>query len=110
MSLANWIALVLAGFGAAGMWVAGKGDWRGWAIGLASQPVWAAFAIAAHTPALLLTPLIYGSVYGRNAYRWWSQSRVVSEAPVIVVVGGRPLSTLAKSEKGGDGSGDAEDR
>lgn len=71
MNAANWIALLLGFLGAAGMWMAGKGKWQGWAIGLASQPVWAIFAIVAHTPALLLTPLVYGTVYARNALCWW---------------------------------------
>lgn len=78
MNAANYLALALAGFAAAGMWVAGQGKWQGWAIGLASQPVWAAFAIAAHAPALLLTPMIYGAVYFRNMRKWQRERSGVS--------------------------------
>lgn len=70
MSTAQWLGLVLAVWGAAGMWAAGRGRWAGWAMGLAVQPVWVAFALVVHSWPLVLSPALYGSVYARNLWRW----------------------------------------
>lgn len=65
-----WLSMVLAVTGCTGMVLAGRGMWQGWALGLAAQPVWAAFAIVSKGYGLLLTCLMYGTVYGRNLWRW----------------------------------------
>jgi ABC-type spermidine/putrescine transport system permease subunit I len=80
VSAANVIGLVLAALGALGMWVAGKGRWQGWAIGLATQPVWVVFAIVVHSWTLILTPLAYGTAYARNLWLWRKQERAQREA------------------------------
>jgi hypothetical protein len=67
------LSLVLAVAGCTGLVLAGRGMWQGWAVGLAVQPVWAAFAIVTHGYGLLLTCLMYGSVYARNLLRWRRQ-------------------------------------
>lgn len=70
MSLAFWLSLLLALLGCTGLVLAGRGRWEGWALGLAAQPVWAAFAIATKGYGLLLTCLMYGTVYARNLVKW----------------------------------------
>lgn len=74
---AFWLSMVLAVTGCTGMVLAGRGMWQGWALGLAAQPVWAAFAIVSKGYGLLLTCLMYGSVYGRNLYRWRRRASAV---------------------------------
>lgn len=67
---AFWLSLILAAAGCTGLVLAGRGMWQGWAIGLAVQPVWAAFAIVTKGYGLLLTCLMYGTVYAQNLLRW----------------------------------------
>ena len=64
------LSLVMATAGCAGLVLAGKGRWEGWAIGLAVQPVWAVFAIVTKGYGLLITCVMYGSVYFRNLRKW----------------------------------------
>jgi hypothetical protein len=52
------------------MWVAGKGRWQGWALGLAVQPVWAAFFVIVGSYTALTVPALYGTVYARNLWLW----------------------------------------
>ena len=70
MTAENWFGLALGATGALGMWVAGKGRWQGWAIGLAVQPLWAAFFITVKSWTALTVPALYGTVYARNLYTW----------------------------------------
>ncbi len=68
--LVFWLSLVMALAGCTGLILAGKGMWQGWAIGLAVQPVWAAFAILTKGYGLLLTCMMYGIVYAKNLIKW----------------------------------------
>ena len=93
MTAAQVLGAILALWGAAGMYVAGKGQWKGWARGLAAQPVWVAFALVVHSWPLVLSPLLYGTVYGRNLWRWYREAKLkrCTEAgthqPVIIDLG-----------------------
>lgn len=60
----------LGALGIFGLWLAGKGDWRGWAVGLGAQFAWMAYAIATHQWGFIFTAVAYGLVYGKNALRW----------------------------------------
>lgn len=66
---AFWLSLVLAFAGCAGLLLAGRGMWQGWAVGLAVQPLWLLFAVATKGYGLLLTAFMYAFVYGRNLRR-----------------------------------------
>lgn len=89
MTTAQWLGLVLAVWGAAGMWVAGRGRWHGWAMGLAVQPVWAVFAIVVHSWPLLFSPLLYATVYARNLWGWRNKRKhtllLQTAAPIVPV-------------------------
>jgi hypothetical protein len=76
---AFWLSLVLATAGCTGLILAGRGMWQGWAVGLAVQPVWAVFAIITHGYGLLITCVMYGTVYYRNL-RAWQQKQVMADA------------------------------
>ncbi len=65
------LSLVMAAAGCLGMILAGRGMWQGWAIGLAVQPVWAVFAVLTEAYGLLITCLMYGTVYAKNLAKWW---------------------------------------
>ena len=70
MNAAFWLSLVLAAAGCTGLVMVGRGQWQGWAIGLAVQPVWAVFAVVTEAYGLLITCVMYGAVYGRNLAAW----------------------------------------
>ena len=76
-NLAFWLSLVLAVTGCTGMVLAGRGMWQGWALGLCAQPIWAAFGIVTKGYGLLLTCLMYGTVYYRNLAKWRRQRVLV---------------------------------
>lgn len=70
MTTAQVLGAVLSVWGAVGMYIAGRKSWYGWAMGLAIQPVWVVFAIVVDSWPLILSPLLYGSVYARNLWCW----------------------------------------
>lgn len=69
-NLAFWLSVGIALTGAGGLWLAGRGMWQGWLVGLLGQPVWFAFGIVTHGYGVCLTCLIYGTVYTRNLLAW----------------------------------------
>lgn len=77
------LSLVLAGAGCTGLVLAGKGKWQGWLIGLCVQPVWAVFAIVTKGYGLLLTCLMYGTVYGKNLSKWRKEQRLIEKFPAL---------------------------
>lgn len=72
-NFAFYLSLVLAAMGCAGLLLAGRGKWYGWGIGLAVQPVWATYAIVTKGYGLLITCLMYGTVNGRNLWKWYQE-------------------------------------
>lgn len=56
-----------------GMWLAGSGDWRGWAVGLANQVLWLGFIFTFGAWGLLPLSAALIVVYGRNLARWRRQ-------------------------------------
>ncbi len=64
-----WSAL-LAGFGIIGLWLAGRRDWRGWALGLMDEALWLVYAVQTRQWAFCLSALAYGWVYARNLRDW----------------------------------------
>ncbi len=63
-------SLVLAVVGIAGLYVAGRKLWWGWAIGLGAQVLWVVYAVVTRQWGFIASALAYGIVYGRNAARW----------------------------------------
>jgi len=63
-------SFVLAGIGITGLFLAGRGQAAGWLIGLGSQLLWVAYALATGQYGFLLSAAGYGSVYALNAHRW----------------------------------------
>ena len=55
---------ILAAVGITGLWIAGRGGpnvWIGWAVGLVSQALWAAYAITTSQPGFLISCAAYGA-------------------------------------------------
>lgn len=70
MNSAFWLSIVLGVVGITGIFIAGKGKWQGWALGLAIQPVWFIFAIVTEAYGLLLICFGYAFVYANNLIKW----------------------------------------
>ncbi len=64
------LSLIMAAGGCLGLILAGQGKWYGWAVGLTMQPFWIAFGILTKGYGLIITALMYGTVYSRNLYKW----------------------------------------
>lgn len=67
MELWSWV-LTAAGVG--GMYLAGKKNKWGWIIGICSQFLWIAFAIATSQYGFIVASILYGTVYAKNFINW----------------------------------------
>jgi nicotinamide riboside transporter PnuC len=56
--------------GIVGIWLAGRRNLWGWAIGLAAQVLWIVFALVTAQYGFIFSALAYGFVYARNWLRW----------------------------------------
>jgi nicotinamide riboside transporter PnuC len=63
-------SFILAAVGILGIWLAGKNNKWGWAVGLFAQVLWFIFAIVTKQYGFIVTALAYGWVYGNNFYKW----------------------------------------
>lgn len=71
---------ILTAVGVFGLWLAGRKNLWGWAVGLGAQGLWIAYAYATDQPGFYLSALAYGSVYARNLHRWARERREEREA------------------------------
>lgn len=68
-----WWSWLLTAVGVFGLWLAGRRDARGWAIGLAAQGLWLTYAVSTRQWGFLASAAAYGWVYARNLRRWASR-------------------------------------
>ncbi|MEU5963869.1 hypothetical protein ABZ777_21925 [Micromonospora parva] len=64
-----WSWLLMA-VGVTGLYLAGKRSWTGWAVGLAAQLLWLAYAITSEQWGFLVSCFAYGAIYIRNLRAW----------------------------------------
>jgi len=72
----QWWSYALAAVGIAGIWLAGKKDWRGWALGAAAQVLWIIYAVVTQQWGFIASAIAYGAVYLTNMRRWLHEERV----------------------------------
>ena len=65
-----WWSILLTAVGVLGLWVAGRRSAWGWAIGIAAQALWIAYAVATRQWGFIASALAYGWVYSRNFWSW----------------------------------------
>lgn len=68
-------SITLAVIGIVGMHIAGRKSQWGWFIGLSAQVLWVIFAIVTFQYGFILSALAYGTVYGRNWWKWRAEKR-----------------------------------
>ena len=61
---------VLASIGILGIYIAGKNNKWGWAIGLAAQSLWIIYAVVTSQYGFIVSAIAYGYFYGLNFYKW----------------------------------------
>lgn len=72
-------SIALAAVGILGIWLAGRRNLWGWAIGVGAQLLWIVYAIATQQWGFIASALAYGWVYGLN-WRRWSRERAAEAA------------------------------
>lgn len=65
-----WWSVLLTTVGVLGIWLAGQHNSWGWALGVAAQALWIAYAIITRQWGFIASALVYGFFYGRNLHRW----------------------------------------
>ena len=61
---------LLTAVGIFGIYLAGRKNLYGWAVGLGAQVLWIAYAISTEQWGFIVSAFAYGSVYARNWSRW----------------------------------------
>lgn len=67
MEFWSWL---LTAVGVTGLWLAGRKNLYGWAIGIGAQVLWVAFALSTQQYGFLVSAGAYGWVYTKNFLRW----------------------------------------
>lgn len=68
-------SIALAAVGILGLYLAGRKNVWGWAIGVGAQVLWIAYAIVTQQYGFILSALAYGWVYSLNWWRWRREER-----------------------------------
>jgi hypothetical protein len=63
-------SVLLAGFGLIGLYLAGRNNYWGWALGLLDEALWVVYAVHTQQWAFCLSAMAYGWVYLRNLRAW----------------------------------------
>lgn len=64
-----WSVLLSVG-GIAGIWLAGRKSYWGWALGLAMQLLWLTYALITAQYGFILSAAGYGYIYALNLRKW----------------------------------------
>lgn len=72
-----WWSVALAAIGILGIWLAGRKNLWGWALGVAAQLLWIAYAIVTQQWGFILSALAYGWVYGLNWWKWARERQMI---------------------------------
>ena len=69
----SWVLSCIGGFG---IYLAGKKDWRGWAVGIISEVLWLAYAIITRQYGFVFGSILYSTILVNNLYGWLQEYRV----------------------------------
>lgn len=74
-----WWSWALTAVGVSGLYLVARKDWRGFAVGVAAQALWIAYAVLTEQWGFIVSALVYGSVYGLGWYNWRKPTEPPSE-------------------------------
>jgi hypothetical protein len=72
----SWILSCLGGFG---IYLAGKKDWRGWAVGVVNEILWLIYAVITKQYGFIFGALLYGTILINNLYSWLQDHLIKKE-------------------------------
>lgn len=75
----SWVLTVV---GITGLYLAGSKRKLGWAVGIAAQGLWVAYAVHTRQWGFLASAGAYGWVYARNLWKWHREDRPEVVAPM----------------------------
>ena len=70
---------VLMAVGVTGLYLAGRKNRWGWAIGFGSQVLWLAYSIHTRQWGFLASCFAYGAVHARNYVRWRREAQTAEQ-------------------------------
>lgn len=76
MEFWSWSLMTVGVFG---LWLAGRRNRLGWAVGLGAQTLWVAFALATRQYGFLVSAGAYGWIYARNFRLWRIDSATAAD-------------------------------
>jgi hypothetical protein len=91
-----WSWLLMA-VGVTGLYLAGRRHWSGWAIGLAAQVLWFAYACFTSQWGFIVSSVLYGAISLRNLIDWRraTEPSRVELPPLRTRIGGAVLWDIA---------------
>jgi uncharacterized membrane protein len=74
-----WWSWLLTVVGVLGLYIAGRKNKVGWAIGIGAQTLWMAYAVTTQQYGFCLSAVAYGWVYSKNLLRWLAEERATNQ-------------------------------
>ena len=74
----SWL---LTAVGVTGLFLAGKKNKAGWAVGFGAQALWVTYAVATHQWGFIVSAFAYGSVYAKNWLAWRRETSLAPPQP-----------------------------
>lgn len=68
----SWLLMAIGVFG---LYLAGKKNLYGWAVGIAAQFLWVAYALSTQQYGFLISAVAYGWIYAKNFLAWRREAR-----------------------------------
>ena len=65
-----WASWVLAAFGVATIFFAGRNKWWSWCIGIFTETLWVAYSLVTEQYGFIVASFAYIAVYFKNTLRW----------------------------------------
>lgn len=84
---------LLSAVGVFGLYLAGKKNPMGWAIGVAAQVLWVIYATVTDQFGFYIASAAYGTVFARN---WWLLRKDLNSDKMVVEE--KPVETMSPSE------------
>jgi uncharacterized membrane protein len=65
-----WASWVLAAFGVATIFFAGRNKWWAWTIGIFTETLWVGYSLVTEQYGFIVASFAYIAVYFKNTVRW----------------------------------------
>lgn len=85
--MGQWWSWILAAIGISGLYLAGSKRSAGWAVGIAVQVLWIAYAVVSRQWGFIFSAIGYGWVGFRN-WRRWREEAATAAAPTVTAASG----------------------